>query len=242
MFENLKTDTSIKAEKDSIGGFTVLESGLYDMTIELAYIDKSPGGAMSLVLHMKDKFGQQLRSIQWMTSKESKQCKNYYEDRNGDKQYLPGFLVANSLCLLTVGKEISAMSAEDKVINVYDFSQGKEVPTSKPVLMELLGKTATLGVLKVTVNKSVKGASGEWVDTKDTQNINEINKVFRASDGLTVNEITAGTTEATFKQKWSDKNTGNTVNKVKDVAPNLAAVNTAGGAAPQAAESLFGQG
>lgn len=61
----------------------------------------------------------EVKSQLWMTSGTAKGCKNYYEDRNGTKQYLPGFLIANSIALLTVVAELSQLETETKVVNVY---------------------------------------------------------------------------------------------------------------------------
>lgn len=49
----------------------------------------------------------------------------------------------------------------------------------------------------------------------ETRDINEINKFFRADDGLTVPEIEAQVTEAKFKNDWENKFAGKTINRAK---------------------------
>ena len=218
MFENLQTDETIQGEKDTLGGFAALDSNAYDMVIELAYLDISKGGAMGFVAQFKDSQGNSLRITEWMTSGTAKGTKNFYMDRNDNKQYLPGFINANAICLLTVGKEVAAMEPEDKTINVYNPELGKEAPTQKKVYTQLIGQPVTLGVLKQIINKTEKDGAGAYVPTNEQRIENVINKVFRTKDRMTTTEIIAQATEAEFFQKWVDKNKGNTVDRFKEVA------------------------
>ena len=96
---------------------------------------------------------------------------------------------------------------EEKVLNLWDNQQRKEVPQKKQVLMPLLGQQVTLGVLKVIEDKY--NSPGETITRNNTD------KVFRAEEHLTTAEIRKGQTEADFYTRWSNKNTGNTVNKAK---------------------------
>jgi len=241
MNDMLKTDSSIEDEKDIIGGFQVLETNLYDMVIDLAYFDKSAGGAMSFNTHFSGPNGEKLRNTQYITSKAGK---NYYmvKDRKtkketGEKRYLPGFNVANAIALLTVNTEIGDAVHETKTINLYDFDAGKEMPVQREVLTGIIGQEITLGVLKQIVDKNQKNDQGIYVPTGETREENEIDKLFRSRDGLTVTEIRAEETEPVFKDKWVAKNKGQTRNKAKAAIPGAGS----GGAAPAAtpAKSLF---
>jgi len=241
MFENLKTDNTIKSDADIIGGYSVLDTNCYDFTIELAYVDTSRGGAMSFNLHLKDTMGNTLRNTQWMTSGTAKGGNNFYIDKqSGEKRYLPGFTQANNICLLACGKEISDLSTDDKVINLYDFKQRKEVPVTKQVITSLLNEQITVGVIRQTVDKTANTGTPEqpvYAPTGEVRDENEIDKCFRTSDGLTVNEVKAEATEATFKQKWLDKNKGITRNKAKGASPVGAVTGVPTPVAPQT--SLF---
>lgn len=212
---NLTTDNSIEPEVDSVGsGFRILDSGLYDLTIETAYVEVSSGGATGLNLSATTEDGATVRQTLWMTSGTAKGGKNYYE-RDGKKNYLPGFIAARALCLLTVGKEIAEMDVEEKVIKVYDYDAKKELPTKVNMLVDLIGKEITAGILKQVVDKNVKDASGNYVPSGETREENEIDKLFRKRDGMTVAEILNKAEEAQFKDTWLSKWEGQVKNKAK---------------------------
>jgi hypothetical protein len=84
--------------------------------------------------------------------------------------------------------------------------------------MTLLGKDITLGIKKVIENKREQNSSGAWVSASDgtTRTINEIDKVFRATDHMTTPEIRDEATESYFYECWVAKNTG--VNRDKSDA------------------------
>lgn len=224
MLATLASDDSIATEKDSVGGSRVLESGLYGFKVVFAYVTKSAGGAIGLVLNLKNDQGQELRSTQWMTSGTAKGCKNFYE-KDGEKHYLPGFIMANALCLLTVGKEISQLETEQKVIPVYNSEAKSEVPTKVDMLVDLLGQEILAGVIKQTVDKTKKNeATGTYEPTGETREENEIDKFFRARDRMTTAEIRAKAEVAAFADTWSAKWTG----KTRDKSKGASAAGTAG--------------
>jgi len=212
MFKDLTTDDTIKGESDVLGGFKVYDSGVYTAKIELAYAQKSPKGAMGLHLVFKMPDSSEMRNTLYVTSGDLKGNKNYYENSQGEKNYLPGFNQANALCLLTVEKSLSELDTEEKVINLYSPETKSEIPTKVQMLTDLLGKEITLGLLKQTTNKNVKDADGKYQPTAEIREENEIDKMFRAIDGLTKVEIDAKETDPKFLQKWKKKWEG----KVKD--------------------------
>lgn len=233
LLANLSTDDSIAAEKDSVGSGGVIDSGLYLMEITTAYINQAESGAMALVIHAKDKNDKTLRQSFWMTSGKAKGCKNYYE-KDGEKHYLPGFLHANALSLLTLGKEISTLDTEEKVIKLYSADAKAEVPTKVNMVMELLGKEVLLGVIKQTVPKTKKNESGEYVPTGETRDENEVDKIFRARDRMTTAEIRAQATEAAFADTWEAKWSGKVKDKTKGTSASTGSVGAPKGAAPTA--------
>lgn len=243
MFGNIKNEEGIANEKDSVGGGGVLESGLYPATITLAYGTKAESGAMGLVINAKTDEGREIRQTLWMTSGTAKGCKNFYE-KDGVKHYLQGYLLAESLALLTVGKSISDVDTEEKVAKIYSFDAKAEVPTKVQMATELIGKRILIGLIKQTVDKNVKDGNGNYVPSGETREENEIDKFFRDSDRKTTAEIRAQAEEATFVDSWADKWTG----KVKNKAKGAAAAGTAGapakagasaGAVKKPATSLF---
>jgi len=242
LLASLSTDASIADEKDSVGSTGALDSGLYKAKVALAYITKSAGGAMGLVLNLKTDANREIRQTLWMTSGTAKGAKNYYEDKNGDKQYLPGFLHANSLSLLTVGKEIAALDTETKVVNVYSAEAKSEVPTKVEMLMDLIGQEVIVGLIKQTVDKTKKNDAGMYEPTGETRDENEIDKLFRAKDRMTTAEIRAQADTASFIDTWEAKFTGIVKNKAKGVAGTAGAPKVAGApaaAAKKPTTSLF---
>jgi hypothetical protein len=207
LFDNLKTQDDINEDGDSVGGGGVVDSGLYPAKIGMAYIEKSKGGALALVLHLKLDQGKEVRQSLWMTSGDSKGNKNYYE-KDGEKNYLPGFTLANNLCLLSIGKEVGDVETEEKLIQLWNSEAKKELPTKKPVITGLLGKEIIAGVFRNTVDKTAKGDDGSYYPTGETRDENEVDKFFRARDNKTVAEIRASAEEATFYNTWKGKWTG----------------------------------
>ena len=218
LLSNLTTDDTIANERDSVGSSGPLESGLYAGNVSLAYLNKSQGGALGLTLHLKTEAGREVRQTLWMTSGTAKGCKNYYEDKQGIKQYLPGFIHANALALLTTGKEISALDTETKVVNAYSPEAKAEVPTKVEMVMDLLGKDIIAGVIRQTVDKTQKNDADVYVPTGETRDENEIDKLFRAKDRMTTAEIRGQAEAPSFIETWEQKWAGKTRDRTKGIA------------------------
>lgn len=241
IFDALKIQETIEASKDTLGGAgTVVPTDVYPCTIELAYIDKARSDAMSLNLHLQTESGQQIRQTLWITSGKAKGCKPYYTDKNGKNHYLPGYNIANDICLLTINMELSATDPEEKVIKLYDFDARQEMPQKKMAVTELHGQKIRLAIEKQIVDKNVKQDDGTYRPGGETREQNEIVKAFHAEYQVTVTEAKAGLKAPDFLNLW--------LSKYKDVTRNKAEA-TKGGAkpgAPAAAatprESLFAWG
>jgi hypothetical protein len=245
LLQKLATDDSIAVERDSLGNNGPLESGIYKAKVALAYIITADSGALGLVLHLKTDTNREIRQTLWMTSGTAKGGNNFYIDKQGNKQYLPGFLHANSLALLTVGKEINQLDTEVKVVKLYSKEAKAEVPTKVDVITELLDQEILVGLIKQKVNKTQKNDAGVYVPSGETREENEIDKLFRARDGMTTAEIRAEAEEASFLEAWKGKWTGVTKDRTKGTtgngvagAPGMAGISAA---APTAKpkESLF---
>lgn len=242
ILSNITIPTDIAASTDSVGGNGPLESGIYNFVIDNAYIDSSAGGAISVNFSFKDQSGREMRSTQYITSGNTKGCLPYYIDkRSGEKRALPGYEIANDISLIAIGEVINEVETETKTLSLYDYVAKKDVPKQKEVIMDLLGKEVTLGVLKVIEDKNVKNDQGAYVPSGEVRTINEIDKVFRTSDSMTVNEIRAEAKNAEFLEIWATKNTNVTRNKTKGVANTGASVGAPAAAAnTSATKKLFG--
>jgi hypothetical protein len=228
-------DVEIKEDKDSVGGSFLVESGAYMSTIKLAYMAKSKGGALALNVHLETEDGDTLRQQMWVTSGDAKGNKTFYVTKDGEKRFLPGYNVANALCLLVLGKEIGDLETETKVVNLYDFDAKKELPTKVEALVDLKGGKIIAGIIKEIVDKNIKNDAGVYVPGGETREQNELDKMFRADDGLTVQEIKGEVTEAAFLEKWREKHTGVTKDKsTKGITSGVTA-----GAPAKPAKKLF---
>jgi hypothetical protein len=238
LLKGLTSDESIANERDSVGG-TLLDSGLYLSKVKLVYVTKSAGGAIGLVIHLQTDQGRDIRETVWMTNKDGR---NYYE-KDGQKNYLPGYLTANALALLTTGQEIGELDTETKVVNVYNREVKTEVPTKVEVPTDILGKEVLVGLIRQKVDKTAKNEDGKYVPTGETREENTIDKFFRASDRKTTAEIRAQAEEAVFVNTWASKFTGQTRDRTSKTSGGTAGAPKAAAGLPAASskpkQSLF---
>lgn len=232
IFSNLTND-NLEQAKDSLGGFTPLESGSYDAKINCAYVTTSAKGAMAINL-TADIDGREYREQLWITNSKGE---NYFiNKKTNTKVPLPGFTIINDICLCTLGQDLKELDTEPRVFKIYDYDAKQEMPKEVPTIVELMGKEITFGIVKQIVDKNVKDSSGNYVPSGDTREENVIDKVFHCKTKMTVNEAKAGQKEASFHDKWVAKNAGNTRNKAK----GKQAEGTAGAPQKPAVKSLFG--
>lgn len=225
IFKDLDTNEEIKGgESDNLGtSFTVIASGANEYEITSAYVTKSQNNAMAVNLETINADKQVLKQQLWVTSGKAKGCKTYYKNKEGEKQYLPGYLHANSICLLTVGKNLVSLDTTEQLVDVYDPKQKAKVPTKVDVISDLIGQKVILGVIKQTVNKRKKNpANGKYEPINEYRDENELDKVFRLKDHMTVAEIKAKAEEATFYDKWVEKWTDVTRDRTVEVKEKTA--------------------
>lgn len=234
MLEMLKlgSDVQQEVEKDSLGGGGVLPSEIYTCTIKAAYFDSAKSKAISLNLILETSNGRKLTHQEFITSGEAKGCKPYYE-KDGKKYPLPGYAKMNTLCLLATGQTIDQLTAEDKILKLYDFEAKKETNQSKKVITELTGKVIKAGVFKLIVDKKVKNdnfnpsipesaTNQRYVATGETREENAIDKFFN-EEGATLEEHTEKK-EPMFFEEWLKAHK----DKVKDKSTKTASGTQAG--------------
>lgn len=231
LFANVKQANNVVQEEDKLGGgFNPLESGIYTATISHAYVSESQRGALAVNFEF-DIDGHKLNETMYVTN--ANKANTYKDKTTGENKYLPSFITANDIALITTSQELFDLGQEDKVLNLYDFAQGKKVPSEVPVITDMTGKKVKLAVLKETVDKTAKNDSGDYVPTGETRVQNSIAKVFHPTKDLTVNEARAGS-EANFINQWADKYAGQTIDKSKGVKGSSKT-----GATKKPASSLF---
>jgi hypothetical protein len=217
MLAGITRDQSVEEERDVLGGgFKPLDSAMYHVKIELAYVDKSAGGALGLYLHLVTVDGEKVRQTAWITSGDKKGNKTSYEYQ-GKTFLMPGFLLADSLTQLAFGTAIEKTPTEERVISVYDSKEGKEVPMKKQVMESLHGMEFHAGIIKQITNKSVK-TGDKYVNTNEKREQNDVTKFFDAKTHLTATEKKAGVTEATFYNEWITEWSGKVQDRFKEVS------------------------
>ena len=222
---DLSLDKDVKLEQARLGGGSFLwESGVYDCVVDMAYLDKTSGGANSLVLTLMDNAGKKLKHTFFVTTKAGA---TKYQDSSGKSRYMAGFQMASNLALVTTEEDLGVANkaAEKKTINVYDFTARAEKPTEKKVLVTLLGKKVKVAVIQQKVNKRAPNSEGVWVATAEEKEENVIKEFFFADTGATVVEK-MDKTDPAFLEAWKDKYEGVTLNLVKSVPGGSVATNS----------------
>lgn len=202
LFKNM-TSEGLEESEDRLGGFQTLDSGIYRATIKALYGGQSASGAVSVTL-IADIDGQEFRETFWVTNRKGE---NWFINKSsGKKSPLPGFTMVDELCLIATEKPLSEQEIEEKVINIYNYDEGRMVPTSVPMFVECLGKEVALGILKQLVNKREKQGD-EYVDTPEFREENVVDKVFHPDLKVTVPEARKGK-EPHFWDAWEKRNKG----------------------------------
>ncbi len=247
LFGNLKTE-GLEEQGDRLGGVTLFESDIYDTTIKMAYVTTAQSGAMAVNFSF-DINGVEYRETIYVTNKNGE---NFYLDKQDStkKHILPGYQMADSVCLMATGIPMNEQDMQDKVVKVYDFDAKAEINKNVPTLVDLIGKEVTLAILKITQDKTLKNAqTGIYEPTGSTQDVNQIDKAFHTESKRTKTEVLSDVEEPVFYQKWLDKNQGKTPNRAKGVGGQGGAKTgtpgsnnpPAGGTQRPAGTSLFGK-
>ena len=247
MMAGLGATEGIKDDGDFLGGYNPFESDLYDFIVKAAYFTLSAGGAKCLnVILKQDK--RELKQQFWITSGTGKGCLPYYiNQKTQEKQFLPGFTVANHLAKLTCkGKAIGQMVVEERMIKMYNKAAKAEIPTKVLMCIEMLDQAVTAGVVKRLVDKTkdtgTVDASGKkiYMATGEFRTENEVVKFFRTRDRMSVAEIEAKAEKAEFATRWLDKWFGQTEDKRTQNNGTAGTVNAGTNAAPVESAAVAG--
>jgi hypothetical protein len=209
LLANLKRDTNIEAATDRpMDTRPKMSPGVHNMTIEMAYLEESSGGALAVVLKLVSPTGATLNTKEYVTSGRDKGQKHYYIDKqSGAQKYLPSFVTMNDIARLTTDQELFQLVPEDKTVMIRNFDLKKDVPTTKSVITDLIGKEVTVGVT-ATMEDQYKAPT-------QSRTVYSIDKVFHTDTGCTVVELESGLTEGIYITSWAARNTPT------DASPNL---------------------
>jgi hypothetical protein len=224
---------------ERMGGGFAWESGVYDATIKMVYLNQSAKEAVSFNIILEKNGGNfaELKESFWVRSGKEKGNKITYT-KDGKEYPLPGYLTAKSICIAATGENLPKCmdSAEKKQVKIWNPEQKKEMPTERPVITSLIGKTIKVAVHQVIEDKQAKDASGNYVSTGESRTVNQC-KFFGNSEGKTAEEITENKPAAMF-DKWAQKNTGAVIDKSTKSKNGSSAADIMG-SAPETKGSLF---
>ena len=214
---------------EGTGGGFAWESGVYDATIKMVYLNQSKTEAVSFNIILEKNSGNfaELRESFWVKSGKAKGNKTFYT-KDGKDYPLPGYSVANSMCVAVTGDRLPKCmdSAEKKTVKVWNPEHKKEMPTERPVITSLIGKTVKVAVHQVVEDKQAKNEKGEYVSTGASRTVNQC-KFFGNAEGKTAEEISEDKPAEKF-DKWAKKNTGTVVDKSTSKKSNSSAASIMG--------------
>lgn len=246
LFGNLGKE-GLEQSEDRLGGVNIIATDIYEATIKVAYAGKSEGGAQSLTILFDLPGGVDYRETTWLTNRKGE---NWFPNKqdSSKKVPLPGFTVAEDLCLCATGKPLSEQDSAEKILSIYDSEAKKELPKAVMTLPDLQGKKVLLGIVKATVDKQIKNTTtGNYEPTGESREENNIEKVFEINTRMTVSEARNGKEKGEFIDAWQAKHK-DTVRDKRSNKGSTPGAPTRPGAAPAAApqagapvrKSLFG--
>lgn len=234
--KKLKTTEVDVQERDTLGGFQLYDTDVYEFIIKTAYVEESKGGALGAVFLLETPDGRSYRETIYFTNKKGE---TFFTNAKNETQFLPGYNLVNSITMLTIQTELADMETEERIVKVYDADAKAEINKTVDAFAELRDKTIKLAVEKQLQDKTEK-VGDDYVPTGETLERNAIVKAFHAEKNVTLTEALAKL-ESEFMGKWLAKNKGNVIDKTKKdkgVAKGVpAAANTAKTAKPKT--SLF---
>ena len=224
---------------ERVGGGFAWESGVYDATVKMVYLNQSASEAVSFNIILEKNSGNmaELRENFWIKSGKAKGNKTYYE-KDGKKYPLPGYQVANSMCIAVTGEDLDTClkAVEKKTVKVWNPELKKEAPAERPVVTSLLNKPVKVAVHQVIEDRQAKNDKGEYVPTGASRTVNQC-KFFGNAEGKTAEEIANKEPAARF-DKWAQKNTGTVIDKSTGKKGNNSAADIMG-STPADTGSLF---
>lgn len=190
LFSKLKKDDSVKESGDFVGR-KLLHSGIYDAKIKLAFQKKSAKGALGVEFHFEIGDRTEVQTI-WVTKTTGEYT---YKNKQGDTMYMPGYILVDDICRLTIDQEISEIETEEKVVKLFNWEEKKELPQKVQAMTDLHGQEIKLCIQEAK----------EWrKDVGKVQDKNIIAKALFFEDGRTVTEIMTEK-DSKFAQDWLDK-------------------------------------
>lgn len=209
----LNPEVDVEEDRDTLGGGAPLSTNIYAAVCEHMYLDQTASGAvMAYGNFLVD--GKSVRFSECIMSKKSGTLKATYTDRqSGKEKPLPGYSKVVHLAQ-AIGlniTDLSALTAEPKLLKLWDNEKKAETPQEKNVITDFSGAKLQIALYHVIETKMAKDGQGNYtVPTAEERSFNEIVKWFN-EDGQTIDEM-KGNKPAEFREKWIETH----ADKVKD--------------------------
>lgn len=240
-FKNNDVSIEETVEKVSSGTkFGPVETGIYKVVIKKAYLDESAKGAMNFNMEFLTESGNLIRIKEYFTKNKENGQVNYYT-KDGKNHLFPSYILLQDIAALAAQVRLEDMETEAGKVMIFDYTQGKEVPQSKEILTELLGKKINLAIEKQIEDKTANDGNGNYLPTGETREVNKVVKAFCPDDRTTVTEKKAHE-EGAYAERWLENNEGKTIDKSVGVKQTTASRPSAAKteSAPKPTTSLFG--
>ena len=196
----LKEGKSVEQNQDYVGGgYTVLESGIYEGVLKHAYLQDTDKGATMIDLGFEVD-GKTISVSECVMSGDKKGNKTYYVNKDGKQVNLPGFQLAQDICLILTDEVLSKQNTKEKVVKVWNKDKGAQVPTPVDMFVDLIGEEFLLAIKKEIHDKRVETANG-YEPTGETREVNVFAKAMDLKSRKTVAEAKADD-ESTFYDNW----------------------------------------
>lgn len=198
-FKGVTKAKGIEKPKDSLGNFENTKSDVYTVEITASYgLESSKSDAQGIKIEAKIPALNNRKLFQswWITNKDG----NTYDERDGKKKFLTGFLKADNLALLATEGEagILDLDTEEKTIKVK--RDGKEVNEVVDSFPDLIGFELQVGIID-TVKFKQNNVDGQYIEVDEKIHNAEWHTLFDI-EGFTLNELEAEAEEPEFIEEW----------------------------------------
>ena len=190
IFGNQESVSLQEVESDFVGGSGPLRSNIYKGIIKYAYVDKArESEAKCLKLNIQIENEGEIAKTIWFTNKNGEI--HYNDKKTGEKRNLPGFNQVDSLAMLVLGKSITQVDVEEKILKVYDYDKKEEAPKKVDCFFDFHNQPVQVAIQRQTIDKTSKNdVTGLYEPTGETVDVNEFVKFFPGDKLVTISEIT----------------------------------------------------
>ena len=196
--------------------FAIPASGVYPATLQLCYVKQNANKPSNTDLYFIFKLD---NGFTWNYPVYSVLVNGSptSPDKDGKPKINYGFMTATRLFQTFTGKSLAEAGDNmvRKIIEVYNFDQSKNLPTTVDVFADTIGARGFVGLTRKIENKKTS-VDGTWVNLPERKEV-AVMSTSANLKGQTYTEVMEKL-EPTKLQEWSDANTGKDWNAYQAVA------------------------